>query len=219
VTERGQIAVGKHNQQVFSMSDVFRADPTIRHHLDDPITQHMRREYSRLHVNQTVAEALEAIRCQTPEGRVSYFYVVDDDNRLQGVVPTRRLLLSPLDKKIADIMVREVIIISQHPARTERRNGLLQPGFVLRQEGRPKKAIADYTEAIRLKSFGLALASGRAPKSQSQPSVRYENSWRNGKSSPRSIASLNLLVTSARVTFRFSCVFRSISVYPCHFRE
>jgi magnesium transporter len=39
--------------------------------------------------------------------------VVDEDNRLQGVVPTRRLLLNPLDKKIADIMVREVITISR----------------------------------------------------------------------------------------------------------
>ena len=74
----------------------------------------MRQDYSRLHVNQTVGEALEAIRRQPPEGRVIYFYVVDDENRLHGVVPTRRLLLSALDKKVADIMVREVITISRH---------------------------------------------------------------------------------------------------------
>jgi magnesium transporter len=86
------------------MNDVVRTDPTIRQNLDDPITRHMRRDYSRLHVNQTVVEALEAIRRQHPEGRVIYFYVVDEDNRLQGVVPTRRLLLNPLDKKIADII-------------------------------------------------------------------------------------------------------------------
>jgi magnesium transporter len=96
------------------MRDVVRADPAIKRHLDDPITRHMRQDYSRLHVNQTVGEALEAIRRQPPEGRVIYFYVVDDDNRLQGVVPTRRLLLSALDKKVADIMVREVITISRH---------------------------------------------------------------------------------------------------------
>ena len=35
------------------------------------------------------------------------------DNRLLGVVPTRRLLLSPLDKRIADIMVKEVVAIGQ----------------------------------------------------------------------------------------------------------
>jgi magnesium transporter len=94
------------------MSDVVRADPTIKRHLDDPITRHMRPDFSRLHVNQTVGEALETIRQQRREGRVIYFYVVDDDSRLQGVVPTRRLLLNPLDKKVADIMVREVITIS-----------------------------------------------------------------------------------------------------------
>ncbi len=94
------------------MRDVVRADPAIKRHLDDPITRHMRRDFSRLHVNQTVGEALETIRQHPPEGRVIYFYVVDDDSRLQGVVPTRRLLLNPLDKKVADIMVREVITIS-----------------------------------------------------------------------------------------------------------
>ncbi len=94
------------------MRDVVRADPAIKHHLDDPITRHMRQDYSRLHVHQTVGEALDAIRRQPPEGRVIYFYVVDDDNRLQGVVPTRRLLLSALDKKVADIMVREVVAVS-----------------------------------------------------------------------------------------------------------
>jgi magnesium transporter len=93
------------------MSAVAKADPAVRHHLDEPITRHMRRDFSRLHVNQTVGEALAAIRQQSPEGRVIYFYVVDDDNRLQGVVPTRRLLLSPLDQRVADIMVREVIAV------------------------------------------------------------------------------------------------------------
>ena len=42
---------------------------------------------------------------------IVYFYVVDADNRLQGVVPTRRLLLSPLDEPIAQIMVHRVIAL------------------------------------------------------------------------------------------------------------
>jgi magnesium transporter len=94
------------------MSNVVRADPGIKHHLNDPITRHMRLDFSRIHVNLTVGKALEAVRQQPPEGRVIYFYVVDDENRLQGVVPTRRLLLNPLDKMVADIMVREVIAIN-----------------------------------------------------------------------------------------------------------
>jgi magnesium transporter len=93
------------------MSSGVRADPAIKCHLDDPITGHMRAGDTWLHVNQTVAEALEAIRRAPPRGRIIYFYVVDDERRLRGVVPTRRLLLSPLDQRIADIMVREVIAI------------------------------------------------------------------------------------------------------------
>lgn len=41
-----------------------------------------------------------------------YFYVVDDEGRLEGVVPTRRLLLSPLDAPIAEIMVNKVIALT-----------------------------------------------------------------------------------------------------------
>src|SRR6185436_6253482 len=80
-------------------------------HLNDPVVNHMRREFVRLPVGQTVGEALASIRARPPEGRILYFYVVDSDERLRGVVPTRRLLLSPPERPIADIMVREVIAI------------------------------------------------------------------------------------------------------------
>lgn len=83
----------------------------IKERLNDPITQHMRTDLARLHVNQTVAEALRALRQDPPSGRVIYFYVVDDDNRLNGVVPTRRLLLNTDDTPLTAIMVREVIAI------------------------------------------------------------------------------------------------------------
>jgi magnesium transporter len=58
-----------------------------------------------------VGEALESIRRAPPQNRVIYFYVVDEDNKLQGVIPTRRLLLSELSTPLADIMVRDVITI------------------------------------------------------------------------------------------------------------
>ena len=61
--------------------------------LNESVTQHMRTDFARLHINQTVGEALTAIREKPPEGRIIYFYVVDDENRLKGVIPTRRLLL------------------------------------------------------------------------------------------------------------------------------
>ena len=79
--------------------------------LGDPVTQHMRRDITRLHAGQTVGDALAGLRRNPPPGRILYFYVVDDEGRLQGVVPTRRLVLSPLDRPLADIMVQRVVAL------------------------------------------------------------------------------------------------------------
>jgi magnesium transporter len=87
-------------------------DPSIGRHLDDPIVRHMRHEFVRLHASQTIHEALQGIRLSPPKERVIYFYVVDDEGRLQGVVPTRRLLLTTPETRISDIMVKDVISIS-----------------------------------------------------------------------------------------------------------
>jgi len=79
--------------------------------LDHPITRYMRFDFCRVKADQTVAHALADLRVQQPQGRIIYFYVMDDADHLEGVVPTRRLLLSQPDEKIADLMVREVISI------------------------------------------------------------------------------------------------------------
>ena len=83
--------------------------PHIQENLDDPITRHMRTDFARLQVDQTIGDALSGIRMNPPSSRVTYFYVVDEEGRLRGVVPVRRLLLSSLDKRVEEIMVREVI--------------------------------------------------------------------------------------------------------------
>jgi magnesium transporter len=83
----------------------------IESRLNDPVTKHMRTDFAPLLVDQTIAEAMAAIREKPPEGRIIYLYVVDDENRLQGVVPTRRLLLNSPDTPVGEIMVREVIAI------------------------------------------------------------------------------------------------------------
>ena len=79
--------------------------------LDHPITRYMRFDFCRVKVAQTVTEALADLRVQQPQGRIIYFYVMDDEDCLEGVVPTRRLLLSPPDARIADLMVREVVTL------------------------------------------------------------------------------------------------------------
>jgi magnesium transporter len=81
--------------------------------LNDPVTRHMRQDFTQLRAGQTVGEALAVMRERPPEGRIIYFYVTDEEGRLRGVVPTRRLLLSPPDTPVAQVMVQEVIAIPQ----------------------------------------------------------------------------------------------------------
>jgi magnesium transporter len=67
--------------------------------------------FARLSAEQTVEQGLEFLRTNQPEGRIVYFYVVDSENRLRGVVPTRRLLLSPLESLISEIMIPDVVAL------------------------------------------------------------------------------------------------------------
>jgi magnesium transporter len=79
--------------------------------LSDPVTRRIRTDFTPLLVDQTVDEALGWLRQHPPTGRVIYFYVVDDDGRLRGVVPTRRLVLSPPGTTISEIMVKSSVAL------------------------------------------------------------------------------------------------------------
>jgi len=85
------------------------ANRITRANLSDPVTRYVHQNFARLQVGQTVAEALDELREHPPAGRVLYFYVVDGEGRLRGVVPTRRLLLSSLDTLVVSIMEPKVI--------------------------------------------------------------------------------------------------------------
>ena len=82
---------------------------------NDPVTTHLHQDYAWILVSQTVSEALDFLRRHPPQGRILYLYVVDAERRLEGVVPTRRLLLGSPDQPVAEIMVRQVVTL---PART-----------------------------------------------------------------------------------------------------
>ncbi len=71
----------------------------------------MRTELARVQIDQTVGEALSAIRQSPPPRRIVYFYVVDDAGVLRGVIPARALLLSPPEARIEDIMLHNVVAV------------------------------------------------------------------------------------------------------------
>lgn len=85
--------------------------PVTETNLNDPVVRHMRTDVSRLRVDRTVGEALAELRQSPPPARIVYFYVVDQNERLTGVIPARTLLLSPPEARIADLMLKRVIAV------------------------------------------------------------------------------------------------------------
>jgi magnesium transporter len=78
---------------------------------NSPVAEHARKDFPLLDADMTIAEALERIRHEGIGERVIYFFAVDSDKRLVGVLPTRRLLTAAPESRLRDIMVRRVVAI------------------------------------------------------------------------------------------------------------
>ena len=87
--------------------------PLKKARLDDPVTRYMHEDFTRLSAGQTVGQALDWLRSHPPPGRIIYFYVVDDEGRLRGVVPTRRLVLQSPTTPVTEIMVPHVVTLPE----------------------------------------------------------------------------------------------------------
>lgn len=79
--------------------------------LRDPILPYVRRDIVRLRPRQSVAAALAQVRGERADDRILYFYVVDDEERLAGVVPARRLLTAAPEEEVGTLMIADVIAI------------------------------------------------------------------------------------------------------------
>lgn len=80
-------------------------DKQTYHH---PAMEHARKDFTALDKNLTVDETLRKIREEGVGERIVYFYVVDEEKKLVGVVPTRRLLVGKAGQKLEEIMVKRV---------------------------------------------------------------------------------------------------------------
>ena len=61
----------------------------------------------------TVAETTEALREATRTAFITYCYITDEDNRLQGLVVMRDMLLAKPDDKLSDIMLRDPFTLNE----------------------------------------------------------------------------------------------------------
>ena len=80
-------------------------------HLNEPVLPYARKDFPELRQDFTVAQALESIRQHGLGEKVIYFYVINDQQVLVGVLPTRRLLISRLDQQLNEIMISRVIAL------------------------------------------------------------------------------------------------------------
>lgn len=85
--------------------------PQELEHVNHPVLPYARKDFPELRQNFTVQQALDTIRRQGVGEKVIYFYVVDEQERLLGVLPTRRLLTAPVDEVLEKIMITRVVAI------------------------------------------------------------------------------------------------------------
>ena len=86
-------------------------EPTGIPDFNSPVIEHARKDFPLLGADMNVGQALDRIRREGVGERVIYFFAVDSENRLVGVLPTRRLLTAALETQLRDIMVRRVVAI------------------------------------------------------------------------------------------------------------
>jgi len=96
-------------------------------HLGQPVTGFIRHDFAQQRDSLTVQQALEAVRREGIGEKIVYFYVVDADRRLVGVVPTRRLLIATAEERIGDLMIKRVVAIPQHATLLEACEFLVMP--------------------------------------------------------------------------------------------
>jgi magnesium transporter len=76
------------------------------------ILEFIRKDFTSFNKNISVNEALQEIRKKGLGERIVYFYVVDDEEKLVGVLPTRRILMAEPEEILEKIMIKNVVGIN-----------------------------------------------------------------------------------------------------------
>ncbi len=82
-------------------------------HLQQPVSTMARKDVATLRHDFSIHQALEAIREHGVGEKIVYFYVIDSEERLIGVLPTRRLLTAPFEQLVSDVMIARVVAIAE----------------------------------------------------------------------------------------------------------
>lgn len=80
--------------------------------LQKPVRELIQDDAVQLRSDETIAQSLLRLRNKPFNGQVVYFYVVDEANRLKGVVSTRDLLLTAPERLVSEVMNKRVVKIN-----------------------------------------------------------------------------------------------------------
>jgi magnesium transporter len=83
-------------------------------HLESPLLSHIMHQFVALPDRLCAQETIELLRHSQDIPDINYLYVVDSDNRLIGVLPTRKLLHAAPDARVIDIMQPDPVSIPSH---------------------------------------------------------------------------------------------------------
>jgi len=98
--------------------------------LNEPIRQLMGTTFLAVELDETIAHVLERARTSPLADRIVYFYVVDGSGRLQGVIPTRRLLMAAPEARARNIMVASVVSLHADATLGEASDAFLRHRFL-----------------------------------------------------------------------------------------
>jgi magnesium transporter len=85
--------------------------PLSAANLHDPIRPLVRPVPVTLTADQSIADALRVVRTSISAANIHYFYVVDENRRLIGIVPARHLLAADPAQRVDEVMIRDVVAI------------------------------------------------------------------------------------------------------------
>lgn len=80
---------------------------------DETVGSIMNPDYISFNLNISVLETIDLLRELKPDDEVAYYiYITDDENRLNGVLTLRDLIISPTEKLIREIMNTNLVKVS-----------------------------------------------------------------------------------------------------------
>lgn len=87
--------------------------------LDHPVTDYLHQDFTALPETWTCSQALDQIRATGDDRKISYFYTLDAEGRLSGVIPVRRFLTTAPERVLSSMAIRHLVTLSDSATMAE----------------------------------------------------------------------------------------------------